>query len=51
MKSLWRFLTSVQLAIVLGGAILVAAVAGFYAVVFTFFGVGYLLPGLHSYRD
>ncbi|MBI2930249.1 MAG: c-type cytochrome biogenesis protein CcsB [Planctomycetes bacterium] len=25
------------------------AVAGFFAVVFTFFGVSYLLPGLHSY--
>ena len=25
------------------------AVGGFYAVIFTFFGVNYLLSGLHSY--
>jgi ABC-type transport system involved in cytochrome c biogenesis permease subunit len=27
----------------------IVAVAGFACTVFTFFGVNYLLPGLHSY--
>jgi ABC-type transport system involved in cytochrome c biogenesis permease subunit len=32
-----------------GRACAIISVIGFFAVLFTYFGVNYLLPGLHSY--
>jgi ABC-type transport system involved in cytochrome c biogenesis permease subunit len=33
-----------------GRAAAALSIAGFLATIFTFFGVNYLLPGLHSYN-
>ena len=51
LRAVYRFLKSIRLAGRLRGRLsAVLAIVGFAFTLFTFFGVNFLLSGLHSYR-